>query len=238
MKPDSTLLLPLTILASSFAMASPIEDLTSPNQAVRDKAAAELRITFKSTPKSKWTPLIAKIANFQSEDEVTETLRTMNATLEATSGYGEGVVSANASGHPYRIKETGYRLDGSWILRCRFVNDKLAEHKLVLAPKAVALDPPKDFTGRWVTYRIDGQKCTEEDYIRGRRHGDRIVYYYDGSKLEEHYQDDMPDGEELYYYPSGKIAQKSRHKMGEAVGTWTWYDETGKITSTKEHSTP
>lgn len=91
MKLESTLLPALTILVSSYAMAPPIEDLASSDQAVRDRAAAELRVTFKSVPESEWTPIITKIVKGQSEDEILETLRPINATQESVSAYGGGV---------------------------------------------------------------------------------------------------------------------------------------------------
>jgi antitoxin component YwqK of YwqJK toxin-antitoxin module len=43
------------------------------------------------------------------------------------------------------------------------------------------------------------------------------------------------DGEDIGYHRNGKVAYRGRHKDGKQVGTWTWYDETGKVTSTKTH---
>ena len=209
MKHTSTRLLAISIGVVSIGAASPREELASPDPTVRYAAAAAQRRFFKSSPKSKWTPIIAKISNGQSEDQIQETLRPINATLEGSSGMG----ASDAEGHLYSTQEHSYRLDEAWVLQCHFLNDKLASRKLAFAPKVVEVDPPKNFTGRWVTYLINGQKCKEDDYINGRRHGLRIINYYDGSRLVQEYQNDMPDGEERYFYPSGISKESYRLQL-------------------------
>ena len=204
-------------------MASPVEDLASPDQAVRDRAAAELRTTFKSTPESKWTPVLAKIQEGQSQDDVEKELRAIQAINESAANRNE-------------YSEYVYRLDDEWIFVCRFVDNKLTRRELERWPRSPLLIPPGDFTGRWVLYYINGQKCEECDYKNGRKDGECITYYWDGSKHSvEHYQDGLMQGDDMAFYPSGAIAHKGRRDRDKAVGTYTYYDNNGRVTATEEH---
>jgi len=45
-------------------------------------------------------------------------------------------------------------------------------------------------------------------------------------------------GDDTGYHPSGEVAYRGQYKEGKQVGTWTWYDETGKVTSTQKHPEP
>jgi len=223
MKLECTLFLLLTLFASSNAMATPVEDLASPDQAVRDRAATELRTTFKNTPESKWTPVLAKFQEGQSRDDVEKATLAIQAIFVSAIGMGE-------------YSEDAYRLDDEWILKCRFVDGKLTRHGLERWPKGPFVMPPENFTGRWVLYYINGQKSGEWDYKNGRKDGECITYYCDGSKrCVEHYQDDLLQGDEMAFYPNGTIAHKGRWDRGKKVGTYTNYDKTGKITATKDH---
>jgi hypothetical protein len=229
MKLVSALLLALAMSASSFISASPLDDLASPEQSVRDKAAAVQRTTFQSTPESKWTPVIDKITKGLSKKEVLNIL----LPFKVTEGGGAG------GGGSY---SNSFRLDDEWILTCWFTNDDdiLFERQLSQSLKAVgALLPDKGFTGRWVTYFPNGNKSYESDLKNGKNIGDFIAYYSSGSKCYvQHHTEKGIDGDETGYHPSGKVAYRGQYKDGKRIGTWTWYDEEGKITSTRDQPNP
>ena len=85
MKAISVLAL-LAVLSISLAKGSPIEDLASPEQAVRDKAAAGLHATFQGAPETKWTPTIEKIKKGQTKKEILELLRPFDVIEEVGAG--------------------------------------------------------------------------------------------------------------------------------------------------------
>lgn len=220
-----SLLLLMLVLARSLATASLTDDLRSPQQSVRDKAAAELRATFHGTPEAKWTPVIQQIKQGQTKKQILDLLRPFNVTAEEGMGSGQS-------------HSQTYRLDNEWILVCSFQNDGdiLFDHKLIPSLRHIWVLPPEDFTGIWVVYFVNGQVGHRINYRNGRYFGEFIAYRSDGSKtFVQHYTAKGADGEDTGYYPSGKISYRAQYQSGKPVGTWTWYDEAGNITSTKEH---
>jgi antitoxin component YwqK of YwqJK toxin-antitoxin module len=225
MRSISILLLILPTLIWSSSAASPIEDLASPNQELRDKAAAELRLVFRSTPESKWTPIVDKIIKGQSKSEILKLLQPFNVTKEMGAGSGQS-------------HSESYRLDDEWILICYFYNegDILIDRALTPSIRQVGVKPPESFTGQWVLYFINGTKSHEISIKDGHYFGEFIAYHSNGAKAYvQHYTDHVADGADTGYHRSGKIAYTGQYKQGKQVGTWTWFDESGKTSSTREY---
>jgi len=213
------------LLLSLIANGTPIGDLASPDQAIRDSAAAELRTTFQNNPKTKWTAIIEKIKGGQTKTEILELLKPFNVTEEG--GFGSG-----------QSHTKSYRLDNEWILNCWFHNegDILTGRELAPSMKYVWVEPPKDFTGSWVIYFINGKKSHQIDYANGNYFGTFISYHSGGAKaVVQHYTAAGCDGEDTGYFPSGRISYRAHYKSGNPVGTWIWYDEDGNIKTTREH---
>jgi hypothetical protein len=228
MKTAAASLIILMILNYRIVFASPLDDLGSPTQDTRDRAAAELSRTFRSTPMSKWTPTIDKIKKGQSKKEILDLLSPFNVTKEGSAGSGQS-------------HSESYRLDNEWVLICWFQNagDILIDRKLTQSLKHIWTAPPKNYTGVWVVYFVNGHKSHQINYKDGQYFGEFISYHPDGSKsYVQHYTTNGANGEDTGYYPSGKIAYRAQYKDGKPVGTWTWYDEAGEITSTQEHGAP
>jgi hypothetical protein len=227
MKAPSMLLL-LVAFSFSIANGAPIDDLASPDQAIRDKAAAELRITFKDTPEIKWTPTVDKIKKGQTKKEILGLLRPFDVKEEGGADSGQSYSQS-------------YRLDDEWILICWFQNDGdvLIDRKLERSLRQVWIAPAKDFSGLWVTYFVNGHKSHQINYRDGQYFGEFIAYHSDGSKAYvQNYTSEGADGEDTGYYPSGSVSYRGQYKSGKPVGTWIWYDETGTVTSTREYSLP
>jgi hypothetical protein len=206
-------------------ITSLMDELASPQQEVRDQAAAALRKSYKPIPISKWRSTVKKIKKGESKKEILELLQPFNAREEAVMG-GGGSYSDS------------YRLDNEWILICRFqdANDILIDHELTRLLKQIWTEPPKHYTGKWITYFINGQKSHEINYKKGKYFGEIISFHPDGSKsVVQHYSEKGADGKDTGYYPSGKISYQGQYKENKYVGTWTWYDENGNITSTLEY---
>jgi hypothetical protein len=227
MKSASILLL-LVALSFSIANGAPIDDLASPDQAIRDKAAAELQLTFKDTPETKWTSTVDKIKKGQTKKEILALLRPFNVKEEGGAGSGQS-------------HSQSYRLDDEWILVCWFQNDGdvLIGRKLDRSLRHIWIAPAKNFSGLWVTYFVNGHKSHQINYIDGQYLGEFIAYRADGSKAYvQHYSLEGADGDDTGYYPSGSVSYRAQYRAGKPIGTWNWYDEDGKVTSTREHPNP
>ena len=174
---DSRRLYVLTRVSSDAR--SPIDDLASPNQTVRDKAAEVLRASFKSTPESKWTTTLEKFTKGQSKKEVEEVLRPLNAKWEVSIGPGQ-------------THSVVYRLDNEWLLHCGFHNsdDRLIDRSLNRSLKHIWVAPPNTYTGVWTAYFINGQKSHVTNYKDGKYFGEFVSYHWDGStRSVQHYSE-------------------------------------------------
>jgi hypothetical protein len=228
MNPSYRHLLASLALAGSLATGSPLEDLASPDQGIRDKAAAELRASFQSTPESKWQPVIDGIKAGQTKGEILELLKPFKVTPEMGVGSGQS-------------HSEGYRLDDEWILMCAFRNegDILTGRSLIRSIRQVAPAAPKDFTGKWVLYFVNGNKSHEIPMKDGKYFGEFIAYHPNGAKAcVQHYTEEGASGDDTGYHPSGKVSYRGQHKAGKQTGKWTWYDEDGQITSTRDYNDP
>lgn len=64
------------------------------------------------------------------------------------------------------------------------------------------------------------------------REGLWISYYEDGTKWSEsYYVDGKKDGHTVTFFPNGQVRYVGEYKNDKKIGTWIFYDETGKITN-------
>jgi hypothetical protein len=112
-----------------------------------------------------------------------------------------------------------YRLDDLWLLYCRYhsVSNTLIETKLFQEWRPIYLQPPPHFTGVWTTYYANGQKLHQTRY-----------------------KDGDYDGDDIGYYPSGRVGYWGRRKgkRGEPVGTGTEYKEDGTVLYPPQRAKP
>ena len=148
----------VTLMTFGRAHAGPREDLESPAQATRDAAAAKLRKTYKRTPKSKLAPLVTKIK---------KPGMTKEKTLALLAPYHPKSEGAGAGGGGETIL---YRIDDGWLLEAAFStrgDGKVLAARLLESIRDVWIEPPKDFTGTWITYLANGEKSREMKYDKG-----------------------------------------------------------------------
>jgi hypothetical protein len=206
--------------------ASALTDLSSPDQTIRDKAAAEIRSTYQEIPRSKWQPLVDLIHKGQTKASVLRLLQPLHVVPS------EGP----ASGQSYT---EWYRLDDTWILTCYYEDDSnvVIDKDLTEFMMGVGPFPPETFTGRWIGYFVNGQKASEIDYKNGRYCGELISYHPNGVKsCVQHYSEEGANGDDIGYYPSGHIMYRGQYMAGKQVGEWTRYDDAGKLTKTEAMS--
>ncbi len=186
--------------------------------------AVEVRAAYLAPPRSTWEPMLKAIKKGDSKASVMKRL-----PADAKLGPGAG------SGGGYSQM---YQLDGLWMLECGFIHkdDTVIACSLIESMEDVWVDPPKNFTGVWTTYQMNGQRSHEIHYKNGTYDGTFTSFHPNGAvAVVQTYGPLGIDGEDIGYFPSGKVSYRGRYTQGKQVGIWTWYDENGKVTSTKNH---
>jgi hypothetical protein len=197
-----------------MTLASAIARLSDPDPAVRDGAAAELRgksaKELGDPGESFWKTKLASIKPGVTQAQ----LRALTgATAEA------GIASGQTS-------TVTFRLDDYWTFVAYFdVPDTLREiGPLDRRARAIWVEPPKAFSGRWTTYFVNGVVAREMDYAQGAYR--RVAEHYDNGQLayEQTYAGGLIDGDEVGYHRDGKKAYEIHHAAGKSVGRWIhWY---------------
>ena len=76
-----------------------------------------------------------------------------------------------------------YRLDDYWIVTLQLGDigreKLLAPPKLTRSARRVWVEPPRGYTGTWVTWRVNGQKACEIEYAEGRYDGTFTSFHDD-----------------------------------------------------------
>ena len=149
-------LLIIGCLLEARVSASPLEDLRSPSQQVRNAAAALLRASYVPPSRSRWEPVLAALKPGDSKDLVLQMLQPYSVTME-------GRISGGGS------TTERYRLDDLWLLRCTYGrSSELFASELTEHMRSVWIEPPADFTGTWTTYYVNGWPSHESQYLNGR----------------------------------------------------------------------
>jgi hypothetical protein len=217
--------LTLALLAAPGDIAPPalFAELSSPDQKARDTAAAQLRRTFKLSPREPWDKFLATLKEGDTKQSILDRL-----PIKMT----EGGIGTGQS-HMEMI-----RLDDRWVLRAWFHNegDKFRSADIIEHMRHVWVAPPENFSGTWTTYFVNGQPSHVIEYENGKYHGTFTSNHANGSKsVVQHYGPLGCDGEDTGYYPSGKVSYRAFYRAGKPVGTWRWFNEQGEVTSTQEH---
>ncbi len=219
------LLAVVACLFVAYVDAAPIDDLGSPSQEVRDKAAQILKVSFAPTPRSQWEPVVAALKPGDSRD----------AVLQALSPYGVSSHQGRVAGGVTSTES--YRLDDVWVLSCSYGrSNQLFLTNLHEQLRHVWVAPASDFSGVWTTYFANGWRSREIHYRNGSRFGLFTTFRPDGSKLTvQRYGPEGAEGEATAYFPSGALMYRGQHRNNAQVGTWVWFNEDGSVRSTREH---
>jgi hypothetical protein len=62
----------------------------------------------------------------------------------------------------------GFQLDDSWMLIVYYKNHSLLTWHLVEAPREIDVQPPSQYTGSWMVYRLDGS-AVRQYFANGQR---------------------------------------------------------------------
>jgi hypothetical protein len=224
------LLLILILISAEKLFASPVSDLNSLDQKIRDATAEILRTNYVAPSRTNWDAVINSITNGMTKTNI----------LKILSPYKITPMGGAGSGTSY---SQSYQFDDAWMLICWFRefqggNDVLLDRQLSPSLRYVWVNPPTNFSGTWITYYVNGQKSHEIHFDQGKYDGEFVAYNPDGSKCYvQHYNHQIGDGDDTGYFGSGRIKYHGVYKDNKQVGLWVWYNEDGSTNSTKDYST-
>lgn len=214
---------PVAVALSAAEVVTAKMQLADPDPRTRDAAAAGLRATVAADParlgdrgEAAWKQRLAEIKPGTSSAQFA---RTLGATSEGDASGGGGTTNV-------------FRLDDFWTVEAYFSDpgDKLTgvgalQHRL----RYRWVDPPKDFSGHWLTYFVNGAPSHDIDYAHGAY--TRFAAYHDTGQLayEQRYVNGRIDGDEVGYHPSGARAYEIHHRAGKSVGLWRHWFPNGKL---------
>jgi len=211
------------------AISDSIKQLSDPSQAIRNAAAAELRKSFVLPSRKSWDVKVARVKAGMTREEAL-----------AAIGIEKREPSAIL---PNSIAEE-YRLDEVWIARIWLTHGvtptTVTRAEIVESMQQKWIEPPADFTGRWTTYFVNGQKSNAIDYRNGKYAGEYIIFHSNGQpSVVQHYSEKHgAHGEDIGRYPSGKLSYRGRYFRGKRIGTWTHYEENGQVRSIERLPVP
>ncbi|MBI1831075.1 MAG: hypothetical protein HYR84_06465 [Planctomycetes bacterium] len=133
-----------------------------------------------------------------------------------------------------------YRLDhhfGVWVLYDNAKKDDNAEkvsHGPTLTRRTlrVNVEPPKNYTGAWITWYVNGQKGYESQYQDGKYNGVHTSFYDNGQKMyEQHYKNHVANGPDNGWHRDGKKSYTGQYRNGQQDGKWQHWHANGQKAS-------
>ncbi len=120
-----------------------------------------------------------------------------------------------------------YRLDYHWTVTASYRNpDKVIDRPtLKQRTLSVYVAPPKNFTGAWITWHVNGQMGHEIHFKNGKYDGTFTSYHDNGAKsVEQHYSNHEADGADTGWSRDGNKTYSGEYLNGKQDGKWThWY---------------
>jgi hypothetical protein len=123
--------------------------------------------------------------------------------------------------------DASYRIDNDWMVMIPYRSSEkvISSPKLAKSELSVGVPPPKNYTGTWTNWYVNGQKVDETQYEKGRYNGLVTVYHDNGQKsYEQHYINHVCDGPDIGWYRDGQKMYSGQYRKEEQDGKWTiWF---------------
>lgn len=119
-----------------------------------------------------------------------------------------------------------YRLDNTWMVTIVYSNPDIVRirPKLIKRNFAIYVQPPKDFTGTWICWYVNGQKAYEIEFRDGKYNGTFSQFHDNGIKaVEQHYVNNVAQGEDTGWYQTGKLMYSGQYSDGKQDGKWVHF---------------
>lgn len=213
------------------AIAIHIKKLHDEKSEVREAAAKALRLIIAKYPsgtsnirsndsgESYWAARVNQVTPGMTKAEVVKILPPLP---ESPDGMGIG------SGQSHVVS---YRVDSHWVVTIQYRNpDKVIKRpKLSKSQLLIYVAPPKNYTGNWVCWYVNGQKGHQTQYKDGKYNGILTHFHDNGQKMyEQHYVNNVADGADTGWYPDGKLIYTAQYKNGKQDSKWTHWYHNGK----------
>ena len=198
----------------------------------RAAAAASLRRALAANPSARtndhgrvyWEQRIAQVNPGMKHAEVVTLLRPHDQGERGSSGSGVTHVAT-------------WRLDHYWIVVVQYRNPDSVIKRPTLHRRAMSIwvKPPKEHTGTWVTWHVNGQKSHEIEYENGKYDG-RFTSYHDNGReaVEQHYRSGICSGVATGWSRNGRKCYEGQYASGKRQGTWTHWYEDGQLRSREQ----
>ena len=201
------------------AVAAPLDDLQSPDPSKRAAAAKILRVTYKPPPRAKWEPLLAALKPGVGLKTVADQMARYHVPFKPHFDRYLAIASN--------------QLDDGWYLVCVLEGHNqppvLTGATLSADIQGFWFEPPRTFTGTWITYYANGRKNIEGQYRNGRLEGTLTGYLSDGTLNWLGRYEAGACTDENYYYPSGRLKTRTLHTAQS--DDITYFRENGSIAS-------
>ena len=216
------------------AVATHIKALHDVKSETRTAAAEALRLLVAKYPsrttnlrskdggKALWQAKADRVNAGMTESEV---LKFLPKNPAMDDGFGI------ASGDSHNVR---YRLDYNWSVGIVYRNpDKVIERATIhKGAFVVYVAAPKNLTGTWINWHVNGQKGYETQYRDGKHHGTFTRYFDNGKKnYEQHYVDGEAHGTDTGWESDGKVSYKGEYRNGKQDGRWIHLHANGIIRS-------
>lgn len=223
--------------------AALVEALGSQDAATREAAASRIHRVLSEDPgrrfndhgRPHWEARVDQVKKGMNHANAVRILPPMNARN----------ISADWSG---QTGTRSWRLDHYWEVivqyglspapgatACSDSDVVLEKPQLRERAMSVWVKPPPKFTGKWVTFHVNGQKHHEIEYRDGGYHGTLIAYYDNGRRaFEQHYQNGLANGPDIGWFRDGARSYTGQYRAGNRDGTWTHWHENGAIRSQEQ----
>lgn len=85
-------------------------------------------------------------------------------------------------------------------------------------------EPPKNYSGAWVTKYKNGQINFKGKYVNGKAVGEGVYYFENGQiRFIGSYVDGLKEGKWLAYFENGVLRYKVNYSKGDQVGERIYY---------------
>jgi hypothetical protein len=124
------------------------------------------------------------------------------------------------------------RLDDYWVAAMSIADESgglIGPVGFSRLPRSYWVEPPKDYSGSWRTFFLNGGPRHEMEYSNGR--STRIRSFLDNGQLGYEQGDDVFSGKkpEIGFYRNGSKMYEGRYSDGKREGTWThWFPNGSK----------
>jgi hypothetical protein len=233
------LLTPLALPAWQVAARADVEKVNSQiarlsdaDGSARAAAAAELRRLLagdfnaitNNHGRLYWEEKVRQVKSGMKHEEA---LRILPPADQNISGAGSGQ-SHNKS----------WRLDDYWVVTVYYNNPDLVHEMLPSLnhrARAVWVEPPAGYAGKWTTWHVNGQKAQEIEYQDGKYHGTYAAFYDNGRiAYQQTYENGVSNGADQGWYADGGKSYEGQSINGKQDGTWTHWHADGRLQTRRE----